>query len=188
MKILIIDNHTKYLKELSKSFRATVDIVKKEDFKNSDDLNKYDLLIFSGGHDVPTIAHHPEIYKEELSCISTTTIPILGICLGAEIITYALGGKLKKLDRVYQGGTKIYISDESLSGLLKQNEIEVYECHQWGVDTLPPSMISCAYSDHGPEIIKHSGKPIIGIQFHPEVTQRKEFFSWILQTLNLKGE
>jgi GMP synthase-like glutamine amidotransferase len=63
---------------------------------------------------------------------------------------------------------------------------EVFEGHQWGVKTLPSNMISCGFSDHGPEIIKHLIRPIIGIQFHPEVTQNQKIFDWIIESLGIK--
>lgn len=186
MKTLIINNHTKFLKELQSSFPGIVEILNKEDLPKKSDFVDYDLIVLSGEYEVATVAHHPDQYYKEIELVKKTKIPILGICLGVEIITYALGGELEKLDRVHQGNIKLTIIDQSLIRIFKSQTIEVFECHQWRVKTLPNNMTSCGFSDHGPEIIKHLIRPIIGIQFHPEVTQNQNIFDWIIESLVIK--
>ncbi|HRH33089.1 MAG TPA: gamma-glutamyl-gamma-aminobutyrate hydrolase family protein [bacterium] len=186
MKTLIINNHTKFLKELQSSFPGIVEILNKEDLPKKSDFVDYDLIVLSGGYEVATVAHHPDQYYKEIELVKKTKIPILGICLGVEIITYALGGELVKLDRFHQGSIKLTVIDQDLVTILQSQTIEVFEGHQWGVKTLPSNMISCGFSDHGPEIIKHLIRPIIGIQFHPEVTQNQKIFDWIIESLGIK--
>lgn len=187
MRILIIDNHTRFLKELQDSFPGSVDVISKEKIEHKKILDGYDLLVFSGGYGVSSVSNHPDKYLNEIQIIQDTKVPILGICLGAEIITYALGGKLKKLEQIHQGSVTLNITDVSLSETLRTNIINVYECHHWGIETIPDGMISCAHSDHGPEIIKHSQRQIVGIQFHPEVSQNDKIFEWVFESLGIKN-
>jgi GMP synthase-like glutamine amidotransferase len=186
MKTLIINNHTKFLKELQSFFPGIVEILNKEDLFEKSDFADYDLIVLSGGYEVATVAHHPDQYYKEIELVKTTKIPILGICLGVEIITYALGGELEKLDGPHQGNIKLTVTDQDLVTILQSQTIEVFEGHQWGVKILANDMISCAFSDHGPEIIKHLKRPIIGMQFHPEVTQNQKIFDWIVESLRIK--
>ena len=186
MKTLIIDNHTKYRAELRNSLPGSIEVIRREDVSPMITLDNYDLLVLSGGHGVSSVSHHPIEYAFEMQFVREAKIPILGICLGSEIITYALGGELKSLDHLHQGGVEITITDEPLLEKLGKNVITVYEYHQWGTSVLPPNTIACAHSDHGPEIIKHADKPIIAIQFHPEVSQIPQLFDWVLENFKIK--
>ena len=181
MKTLIIDNHTKHVSELVTMFPGS-DVVVKENLKNTS-LEKYDLLVFSGGSHVPTVLHHTEIYSEEISIIQKATIPILGICLGSEIIIDAFGGELNEISALHQGDMKLTIIDESLSRVLKDDDVTMYEAHCVTIKKLPDDFMSCAVSDHGIEIFKHATKPIIGIQFHPEVGHHEKLIQWVLTSL-----
>lgn len=184
MKILIIDNHTKYIKELSSLF-SDVTILNKENLTKDFDITNYDLLVFSGGSNIPTVLRHPEKYIFEIDLVKRSNIPVIGICLGIEIICEAYGGELQELSKEHKGSVKIKVEDEELKDKLSSDEIEVIEGHQIGIKTLPENFISCAYSEHGIEIIKHKEKPIIGFQFHPEISNNKKLLDWMFKTLNL---
>ncbi len=186
MKTLIIDNHTKYRAELRDSLPGSIEVIRREDVSPMITLENYDLLVLSGGHGVSSVSHHPIEYALEMQFVREAKIPILGICLGSEIITYALGGELKSFERLHQGGVEITITDHELLKKLNSEKITVYEYHQWGTSVLPPNTVACAHSDHGPEIIKHTNKLIIAIQFHPEVSQIPQLFDWILESFKIK--
>jgi len=126
----------------------------------------YDLIVLSGSSRFP-IAYNLEILSEELSLIQTATIPLLGICFGAELLAVAHGGTLKDSGHKTKGVTTIRaLSDDPLFG--GQQSFEVFEAHRWAIDTVPDSLEILAYSDMGPEIIRHRSKPHYGFQFHPE--------------------
>lgn len=184
MKTLIINNHSKYIKELVSSFSDVV-VVDKENLTEDFNTNDYNLIVVSGGSDIPTVLRHPEKYICEINIIKKSKIPVLGICLGAEIICVAYGGELEQLKEDHRGNIRLEIKDNKLKSILGSNEIDVRESHQNGIKILPINFIPCAFSEHGIEIFKHQEKPIIGFQFHPEISNNKKIFDWIFETFNL---
>lgn len=179
MKTLLINNHTKHLNELFQFLPGEIVVIEKSDVETIEP-NTFDLIVISGGHRIPTVLNHPEEYTTEMELVRTTEKPILGICLGCEIICTAFGGTLKKLEVYERGEVTLDISSESLGSLLDAHTLTMYESHGIGIDALPPDFEICATSDHGPEIIKHKSRPIIGIQFHPEVEVSEKFWEWVL--------
>lgn len=184
MKTLIINNHTKYINELSSIF-SDVDIISKENLTKIYDVSNYDLIVLSGGLNVPTVLRHPEEYKCEIELIKNTNIPIIGICLGLEIITVAFNGELQELPEEHRGLIKLQIINSDLEKALGSSTLEVTESHRISIKQMPHHFISYAQSEHGIEIIKHKDKPIIGFQFHPEVSSNKKLLNWMFRSLNL---
>jgi GMP synthase-like glutamine amidotransferase len=185
MKTLIVDNHTKHIQELGSLFSNPY-IIQKEDLKEHSDFRECALIIFSGGSSVPTVLEHPEEYAVEIAVIKNSAVPIIGICLGAEIITEAFGGKLVDLKTKHRGFVRLEIEDDRLQTLIRSHTLEVFEGHRIGIERLPEDFVSCAHSEHGVEILKHKTRPIIGFQFHPEVSKNIEMLQWIIETLNIE--
>lgn len=185
MKTLIINNNSKHLDELKSLFK-NVEIINKENLNEHLNLNNYDLLVLSGGSNVPTVLRHPDEYNFEMNLIRETNIPIIGICLGLEIITKAFDGELQELPTEHRGLVKLKIEDFDLKAKINSESLEVTEGHHVGVKNLPKEFISCASSTHGMEIVKHINKPILGFQFHPEISKNDKLIEWIFKTLNLK--
>jgi anthranilate/para-aminobenzoate synthase component II len=184
MKTLIIDNHSKYINELSSMFSDVV-ILSKENLTKDFDVAIYDLIVLSGGLNVPTVMRHPEEYKYEIELIKNTNIPIIGICLGLEIITETFDGELQELPEEHRGLIKLQITNSDLEKVLGTSSIEVNEGHHIGIKQMPHDFISCAQSEHGIEILRHKEKPILGFQFHPEISNNKKLLDWAFETLNL---
>ena len=185
MKVLLVDNHSKHKDEILSLFSDDVIVETQEQLGPLDDL-LYDLIIFSGGSDTPSVLYNPESYEKEFELIERTSTPILGICLGNEIITKSFGGTLQDFGKVNRGEVSIEIIDNNLKEIIKENPFAVYEAHEVGIKNMPNDFVICGKSKHGPEIIKHSTKPIIGIQFHPEVEANKLLWQWIFENLTVK--
>ncbi len=183
MKTLIINNHTKHIQELVSLFPNST-VLQKEDLRNAD-TNNYDLVIISGGSNVPSVVDRSEQYIDEISLIKNSPLPILGICLGSELITYIYGGELMWLPEKHSGPVSMKVKDLSLSEAIGSLEFSAQEGHQVGIKSLPKDLISCAYSNHGIEIFKHVSRPIIGLQFHPEMQKDEKLLNWIFNTLKL---
>lgn len=172
MNILIVDNNTSYLDSLLKLVEKHKSSVIKWEYFKYHNLGNYDFIILSGGHP-NAIAYKHQLYEEEIKTILSSNIPLLGICLGFELIAYAFGGKLKELPQKEKGVLEIEVikDDQVLKNIKK---IEVYESHRWVAEDLPQELIPLAKSKDGIEIIKHITRFIYGFQFHPEIVEDKE--------------
>lgn len=185
MKILLVDNHSKHKDEILSLFNDDVIVETQEQIGALDDL-LYDLIILSGGSNTPSVLYNPDSYEKEYLLIKNTSTPILGICLGNEIITKSFGGTLQDFGKINRGEVSVEIIDKNLKEIVKENPFQVYEAHEVGIKEMPNDFLICAHSKHGPEIIKHKTKPIIGIQFHPEVEANKLLWKWIFENLRIE--
>lgn len=104
-------------------------------------------------------------------------IPILGLCYGMQLIGHLFGGKLVQGHTREYGMTKVIVKDNSdlLAGLEVGQETTVWMSHGDHVEKLPPDYISLAYSSSNAlAAIKHTSRPIYGLQFHPEVNHTEK--------------
>lgn len=176
MKTLIVDNHTKHLEELKNSFE-NVTVISREEIKNISSED-FDLIVLSGGSNVPTVLNHNEIYQEEEGLLNLGK-PVIGICLGCEMICKAFGGELEFMVEHEMGLKEFEIVDQSLAEKIGADEFIAFESHSLRIKKIPEDFYEVVRSNHGPEIIKHKTKPIIGIQFHQEVGVTKKLWEWL---------
>ena len=97
-------------------------------------------------------------------------IPILGICLGHQLIAKAYGGQIDTSNTESYAKVEINIvNDENLfSGLAPK--MEVWSSHKDEVKSIPDDFEILANSNLcDVESFKHTEKDVYGIQFHPEV-------------------
>lgn len=166
MKILVVNNLGQYNHRIYRSLHYLK--IPSEIIPNSTSLEeireKNPLgLILGGGPSIEKSGNSVS-YVEELD------YPILGICLGHQIIAKAFGGKIGAAGIESYAQIKINILDENdiLKGFGKS--ADVWASHKDEV-TKPPEnfKVLATSSICGVEAMKHENKPIYGIQFHPEV-------------------
>jgi anthranilate synthase component 2 len=100
-------------------------------------------------------------------------VPILGICLGHQSIAQVFGGKVVRAKHMMHGKTSRVQREGSCAIFDKLPEIfTATRYHSLIVEKegLPETIIPTAYSDDDHEImaLQVKGKPIYGVQFHPE--------------------
>lgn len=166
MKILVINNHGQYNHRIYRSLhylKYPAEIIPNS--TSLDELRKKEPLgiILGGG---PTIerAGNSQQYVEELDC------PILGICLGHQIIAQVYGGDIGSagIESYARNTITILDKDDIFQGL--GETMDVWTSHKDEVKTLPEDFNLLATSDICEiEAMKHQRKPVYGIQFHPEV-------------------
>ena len=176
MNILIIDNGTKYIDQLQQSFAGHTTRVLKYRQHTRVDRDWADMYVLSGGNK-PFI--YTRLYAHELQLIRETNKPLLGICLGMELLAHAQGVRLKRRLQKIVGVHEITIHLE-LFGLEDETTYRVFEAHRW---TVPKESLfeTIGVSEYGAEIIKHPVRHHIGFQFHPEVASPENDGALLLQ-------
>lgn len=170
MKILIVDNHTKNLNELINLLTPfDIQIITKEEFKKGVEQN-FDTIILTGGSNVLSVKNHREEYQDEIDFLKSTDKKVIGICLGCEIIAIAFGCSLVEKKK-----------ESGIFEITYNNEIiPVYESHRFAIENVSNEIEILGRSDNTIKIIKHTTKPIFGMQFHPEMfvekTKGKDIF------------
>jgi len=163
MKVLLIDNETTLLEKLKRLIPGD-EVVRRFDSFDSREAREFDLVILSGSSLGPLVGNEDK-FSQEIYFIKNTAKPLIGICFGFELIVTAFGGELKKLDKKDRGEKEIEILNKTIYG---KEKVNVYENHEWGVESVPNDFNILAKSVTGPEIITHKALPIYGFQFHPE--------------------
>lgn len=169
MKLLVVDNGTSYLQALLKLMdQHEIKVISWIELSKID-TQPVDAIVISGGHSLAVIEHDEE-FKNELELIRRTELPIIGICLGFELIAHAYGATLRRLKTKEKGLVQLKVVQPHPI-LLGISEANVYESHRWIVERVPKPLVGLAASKDGYEIITHESKPIFGFQFHPEMFQ-----------------
>ncbi|RME88164.1 MAG: amidotransferase [Candidatus Hydrogenedentota bacterium] len=131
-----------------------------------------DLLVIMGG---PMGVYDEDKFpwlKDELLAIEKAIksgIPLLGICLGAQLISRALGAKVYKAKEKEIGFFPIY-SETNIPDSSLPKEIVTFH---WHGDTFDlPQNCTRLYRSEPVEnqAYMHNSLPIVGLQFHPEIT------------------
>jgi len=116
-------------------------------------------------------------------------LPILGICLGHQLIAETFGGAVGK---GASGGyahvtVEIIEPDDILAGI--GPTITAWASHADEVSRLPNNFIKLARSAICEiEAMKHPSKPIYGVQWHPEVAHTEAGNTLVLNFLKICDE
>ena len=176
MKILLIDNYDSFTYNL---FHYLSDLKCKVDVHRNDKIeikkikkNKYKKIVISPGPGNPNQAGNcldivKKLYKK---------IPILGVCLGHQIIGQVFGSKIIQANELIHGKTSVIINNKI--GILKNlpRKFEATRYHSLIVDekTLSKDIDITAKTKDGIIMgIKHKKYNIHGVQFHPESIKTK---------------
>lgn len=135
---------------------------------------KPSALILSGGPASVYDADAPAFDRKILDL----DLPILGICYGQQLLAHAFGGKVSASTHREYGRAQVFCNQElhnhsarMFAAFSSQESFEVWMSHGDKIDALPNDFVPLAHTEHTPfAAIAHKTKPIIGLQFHPEVS------------------
>lgn len=97
-------------------------------------------------------------------------IPILGICYGAQLITYVLGGKVSPAPSNEYGKTEILIDSKECLFKEMEDTTIMWMSHSDYVEILPEGFHVTARTAACPmAAMENPDKKMYGVQFHPEV-------------------
>ncbi len=99
-------------------------------------------------------------------------IPVLGVCLGHQLITVAYGGVVARAPRLMHGkSSEVRHTGEGLfQGLPQPMPVARYHSLAAVRDALPDCLAVTAETVDAAEImaVAHRSLPVVGVQFHPE--------------------
>ncbi len=170
MKVLIVDNNTQHLGEISELLHGhTIEVIAAREL-DPRLADHYDLVVLSGGRGRAVVDNRTYLQKER-KLIAQTKTPVIGICLGAELIADVFGAKLHRMLFRRRWHIPIFFVQQS-SIRPNEPELKVYEAHHWAITDLPEELECLATSKDGIEVFRHKKRPIFGLQFHPEVAYK----------------
>lgn len=138
------------------------------------DIGKYDGLIILGGPmNVDQTKDYPYLEPELVSIKKALELdkPILGICLGSQLLAKALGSKVGRNGSKEIGWYNVYKTEHAAEDHLLQGFREVEKIFQWHGDTfeIPDGAVRLAGSDACKNQAFRYGDNVYGFQFHLEV-------------------
>jgi anthranilate synthase/aminodeoxychorismate synthase-like glutamine amidotransferase len=171
MKILLIDNYDSFtfnLYHYLSSLKVSVDVIRNDKITDKQIIKKkYDRIVISPGPGNPNQSGNcvkivKSLYKK---------IPILGVCLGHQIIGKVFGSKIILAKKLMHGKTSIIESNKI--GILKNlpSKFIATRYHSLIIDkkTLSKDLEITAETKDGIIMgVKHKIYNIHGVQFHPE--------------------
>lgn len=117
-------------------------------------------------------------------------LPMLGVCLGHQTIAAALGATIVRAPEPVHGRTSMIEHDQRgiFAGL--SNPLEVCRYHSLVVDeqTLPAELEVSSRTEDGVVMsVRHTERPLVGLQFHPEAILTDSGYPLLVAFLRLAG-
>tara|TARA_A100000164_G_scaffold378348_1_gene419690 strand:- start:359 stop:928 length:570 start_codon:yes stop_codon:yes gene_type:complete len=176
MKILLIDNYDSFTFNLFhylSSLKVTVDVIRNDKIDSKEIIKKkYNKIVISPGPGNPDQSGNclkivKSLYKK---------IPILGVCLGHQIIGQVFGSKIVQAKKLMHGKTSMIVSKRN--GILKNlpKNFEATRYHSLIIDkkSLSKDLEITAETKEGLIMgIMHKKFSVHGVQFHPESIKTK---------------
>ena len=176
MKIILIDNYDSFTFNLFhylSSFKINVEVIRNNEITTKDIIKKrFDKIVISPGPGNP---------NQSGNCLKIVKslhkkIPILGVCLGHQIIGQVFGSKIVQAKKLMHGKTSKIISKKT--GILKNipKNFEATRYHSLIIDrkSLSKDLEITAETQDGIIMgIKHKRYNVHGVQFHPESIKTK---------------
>jgi anthranilate synthase component 2 len=175
-KIILIDNYDSFtfnLYHYLSSLRVNVDVIRNDQITSNEVLKRrYSKIVISPGPGNPNQAGNclkivKSLYKK---------IPILGVCLGHQIIGQVFGSKIIQAKKLMHGKTSKIMSKKTgvLENLPKTFEATRYHSLIIDKKSLSKDLEITAETKDGLIMgVRHKKYNVHGVQFHPESIKTK---------------
>jgi len=179
MRVLVLQHEAGggpgYLGEALERRGAALEIIRIDAGDVIPDPTGYDLLLIMGGvMNVYQEADYPWL-ADEVRAIQTAVAaktPMLGVCLGGQLLARALGAQVHLGGVAEIGLTPIALTDAGRTDPLFAGLEDGFEVAEWHYDAfaIPPGAVALAASATCAHQAFRFGDCAYGVQFHPEVT------------------
>jgi GMP synthase (glutamine-hydrolysing) len=167
-RIDVIDNHGQFTHLEQRALRDMgVDVDIMDNGTPPEEIDA-DGLVLSGGPDIGRIGNCPDYLESD--------IPVLGICLGMQVIADELGGEVGSGEYGGYADVTVEITDDEdpLVGSLAP-ETRVWASHADEVKEVPEGFERTGSSDVcAVEAMSDADRDLYGVQWHPEVAHTEE--------------
>ena len=167
----MIDNYDSFTYNLVQYFwelGCEMDVVRNDQITISEIRKRgYAGVVLSPGPGDPS---HSGVCRDVVQELSGK-LPILGVCLGHQVIGEMFGGKVVRAPRLMHGKTSMILHDDSELFREINNPFEATRYHSLVVsrESLPDSLKITAWTREGEIMgLAHRTLPVWGVQFHPE--------------------
>ena len=114
--------------------------------------------------------------KEIVQWAAAEQVPLLGVCLGHQILANVYGAHVTRGHRPMHGKvSSLHANGKGLfAGLPHEFPVTRYHSLVVKEDTLPPFLQVDAHTEDGAVMaLRHSDLPLYGVQFHPEAARTR---------------
>jgi GMP synthase (glutamine-hydrolysing) len=172
--LAVVNNGTHFLAELRGALQAlgvAYDLVSGDGPVTPPTLDPYAGIVLTGGDVHVYEPEQLETLPVDLEVLDQSTVPILGICLGHQLIAHHYGAAVAPLlEPVDRNELVELVADDVLFAGLSQR-FRGRVAHDDAVVGLSGPLVRLARSAIGEyEAIRHRTRPIYGVQFHPEAS------------------
>ena len=175
-KIILIDNYDSFtfnLYHYLSSLKVNVEVIRNDQITSNESLKrKYNKIVISPGPGNPNQSGNCLKIVKNLHKM----IPILGVCLGHQIIGQVFGSKIVQARKLMHGKTSKILSKKTgiLGNLPKTFEATRYHSLIIDKKSLSKDLEITAETKDGLIMgIKHKKYDVHGVQFHPESIKTK---------------
>jgi anthranilate synthase component II len=171
MLVAVIDNYDSFTFNLVHYILHTdvdVKVFRNNKISVEELVNKKpDAIVISPG------PGRPEDAGISLDIVKTLSgkIPILGVCLGHQVIAQSFGSKIIHAKQIMHGKTSMVTAngENIFKGIKKPFSVMRYHSLAVSQEELPECLTITAKTDDGEIMgIRHNEHPTQGVQFHPE--------------------
>ncbi len=140
------------------------------------------IMVFGGSMHVDQDDEHRWLTPEKafLRDQLARGVPMLGVCLGSQLLAEAAGAQPERMAEPEIGWYEIEITEagahDPVVGPLAPS-VELFEWHHYAAP-LPPGAVELARTPACVQAFRIEGKPAWGLQFHAEVT-KENLFGWL---------
>ena len=141
-----------------------------------------DGLVLLGGGFMPDDDERHPFLPYERSLVGDAIeagVPLLGICLGAQVLAHVAGGAVTaKSGETERGSCAVRllpaaVDDPLFAGLTRYDELRMIQNHEDSITTLPPGAVHLGTSPACRVQAFRVGTAAWGVQFHPEAAPTK---------------
>jgi anthranilate synthase/aminodeoxychorismate synthase-like glutamine amidotransferase len=187
--ILLIDNYDSFVHNLARYFArlGQETVVVRNDAANVSAIRamRPDAIVLSPGPCTPRDAGASLEIVRRLH----RDVPILGVCLGHQVIAEALGGRIVNAAPIHGQSSMVQHERSGLfAGLPSPLRVGRYHSLAVEATSLPVELRPTAWTDDGVLMaLAHESFRVFGVQFHPESILTERGYELLANFLKLAG-